>query len=372
MSVTCQVVMDALERLAPRCLAENWDNVGLLLGNPSQDVAKMRVVLDVTPEVAECAIADGVDLIVAHHPLIFHALNSIRYDLPQGRLIASLIKNDIAVYAAHTNLDTASGGVSDILAQHLNLQHIGQLAVGYSEKLVKLVVFVPQSHADQVREAIGRAGAGYIGNYSHCTFQCEGVGTFLPLAGTQPFIGKEGKLEHVAEVRIETIMPDRISRKVVKAMLRAHPYEEAAYDLYPLNNVGKSLGLGRIGTLEKPILLGEFAQLVKKALQTKSVTVAGSTDKLVAKVAVCGGSGAGLIHKAAFAGADVLVTGDVKYHEAQDAVAAGLAIIDAGHFATERPVVGGIYEYLKQTAIDNKWVVSIDYDSTSKDVFYVV
>ncbi len=372
MSVKCQVVIDAMEKIAPRYLAESWDNVGLLLGDPSQDVTKIRVVLDVTPEIAERAIADGVDLIVAHHPLIFRAINSIRYDLPQGKLISSLIKNDVAVYAAHTNLDTANGGVSDILAQRLNLQQIEQLAVGYSEQLVKLAVFVPQSHADQVREAIGRAGAGHIGNYSHCTFQCDGTGTFLPLDGTHPFLGKKGKLERVAEVRIETIMPDRITRKVVKAMLNAHPYEEVAYDLYPLNNTGKSLGLGRIGVLEKPVLLAEFAQSVKKALQTQSVTIAGPVEKTISKVAVCGGSGAGLIHEAAFAGADVLVTGDVKYHEAQDALAAGLAIVDAGHFATERPVVGSINEYLNQTAIDNKWAVSIDCDTTSEDVFRVV
>jgi dinuclear metal center YbgI/SA1388 family protein len=372
MSVKCQVIIEAVEKIAPRYLAESWDNVGLLLGSPAQDVAKIRVALDVTSELVEAAITDDVDLIVAHHPLIFRAISHVRSDLPQGRLISSLIKNNIAVYAAHTNLDTADGGVSDVLAQCLNLQQVGQLSAGYSEKLVKLVVFVPQSHADQVREAMGRAGAGHTGNYSHCTFQCGGTGTFLPLDGTHPFLGETGKLERVAEVRIETIMPDKLTRKVVKAVLAVHPYEEVAYDVYPLHNTGKSLGLGRIGVLARPVSLAEFAQSAKAALHTPAVILAGSPERTVSKVAVCGGSGAGLIHKAAFAGADVLVTGDVKYHEAQEALAAGLAIVDAGHFATERPVVGFLQRYLNQAALDNKWAVSIDCDTISENVFRVV
>ncbi|WP_378953812.1 Nif3-like dinuclear metal center hexameric protein [Pelosinus sp. sgz500959] len=371
MSVKCQVIMDAVERLAPRYLAESWDNVGLLLGSPAQKISKILVTLDVTQSVADQAIEDGIDLIITHHPVIFKAFKNIRTDLPQGQLLASLLKADIAVYATHTNLDSAIGGVNDILAERFQLQDAKPLAVSYTEKLYKLIVFIPKTHLEIVRKAMTEAGAGHLGNYSHCTFTTPGTGTFMPLEQAKPFIGQSSTLEFVEEVRLETIVTEKNSRRIIKEMLKAHPYEEVAYDLILLTNSGDTLGLGRIGKLATPMLLHQFVVCVKNSLGIEYASVAGSKEKMIKKVAVCGGSGASLIHKAAFAGADVLVTGDVKYHEAQDALAAGIAVIDAGHFATEQPVVSHVAEYLMACGKRDKWGVDIAVDSVNQDVLVV-
>lgn len=371
MSVTCQVIIDMLESLAPRYLAENWDNVGLLVGSPAQKVQNVLVTLDVTPEVVDYTIENQIGMIVSHHPFIFKSLNRIRTDMPMGNMLAKLVKADVAVYAAHTNLDSANGGVNDILADKLGLQKVEALDISYTEKLLKLIVFVPKAHADQVREAMTSAGAGYIGKYSHCTFQTEGIGSFKPLEGTAPYIGKQGVVEFVPEYRLETILPEKISRRVINAMLKVHPYEEVAYDLYSVIQPGLQYGLGRVGYLATPITFEEFVDVVKKVLGLKAVQAAGIPDKRIRKVAVCGGSGASLIHKAVFKGADVLVTGDVKYHEAQEAALNDLGIIDAGHFATEQPVVHALGEYLKQCAKENKWNITIMEDGKSANVLKV-
>lgn len=369
MSVKCQVIIEAMERLAPKNLAENWDNVGLLIGSPVQKVTKILVTLDVTQAVVEQAVQDGVDLIITHHPVIFKPMTRIRTDLPQGQILSGLLKANIAVYAAHTNLDSAAGGVNDILAAKLHLQSTEPLAVSYNEKMYKLVVFVPKTHMEDVRQAILEAGAGHIGNYSHCTFTSDGIGSFLPLEGTEPFVGECGTVHYAHEIRLETIVPEKNSRRVIKAMLKAHPYEEVAYDMIQLVNPGQALGLGRVGKLPAPMPLIDFIGQVKVALGSEYVRAAGPQDKMVKKVAVCGGSGAGFIHKAAFAGADVLITGDVKYHEAQEAAAAGIAVIDAGHFATEQPVVPFVAEYLTTCSTKDKWAVEIRVDTVNQDVF---
>ena len=371
MSIKCQVVMEAMDRLAPRQLAAQWDNVGLLAGSPAQDVHKIMVTLDVTLAVVEQAIASGADLIIAHHPLLLKPIQSLRTDSPQGKLIAAILRSGIAVFAAHTNLDIADGGVNDVLAAKLQLTDVRSLAVDMTDELLKLVVFVPQTHAQAVHDALAKAGAGHIGHYSHCMFQAEGKGTFMPLAGAEPFIGRQGQLEQVAEIRLETILPAKIRRRVVSALLKVHPYEEVAYDLYSLKNPGATYGLGRIGRLTAPVALNDLAAMVKDSLQVAFVRITGKSAKTITTVAVCGGSGAGLLHKAVFAGADVLITGDVKYHEAQEAVTAGIALIDAGHFATEQPIVSAVATYLADCAIAGKWSVTIDKDTVNTDVFQV-
>lgn len=372
MSVKCQMIMTALEKLAPLRLAEPWDNVGLLIGSPIQEVKNILVALDITEPVIDFANNHMCDMIVTHHPVIFKGITSIRTDKPQGQLLARLLKSNIAIYAAHTNLDVAAGGVNDVLACQLGLQNIKILNVSCTEKLVKLVVFVPDSHVDEVRAAITEAGAGHIGNYSHCSFQTHGVGAFLPLAGTKPFLGKQGQLEYAQEYRLETIMPEEFSRVVIKAMLQVHPYEEVAYDLYPVLNDGAAFGLGRIGQLAASAPLFDFATQVKQALGLNNVKIAGDRTQMIRKVAVCGGSGASLISKAISAGADVLVTGDVRYHEAQEALALGLAIIEAGHFASEQPVVPVVADYLRHCAHDNNWSIGVHAAMLENDVFTVL
>lgn len=328
-----ETVVQLMERLAPKHYAVPDDKIGLQVGSVQREVKRVLVALDVTPAVVEEAASLGAELIIAHHAVIYRPLAHLRTDTPAGALAASLIKNDIAVYISHTNLDTAEGGMNDWMAEALGLNGRGVLEEVHNDKLFKLVVFVPEAHADNVRAAIFGAGAGWIGNYSHCSFNSEGTGTFLPREGAQPFIGQPGKLENAAEIRIETIVPQSARKAVISAMLKAHPYEEVAYDLYPIDAKGRSYGLGRVGTLPSPMSLDEFAEHVKRTLDVPFVRVVGDGERAIRKVAVLGGSGGRYIRHASFAGADVLVTGDIDYHTAHDADAAGLALVDPGHNA---------------------------------------
>jgi len=368
MSVSCQRIIDALERLAPRRWAEEWDNVGLMTGSPAQTIRKVAVALDVTADLLERLPAD-TDMIVSHHPLIFQPVKNLREDLPAGRLLAALVRRKLAVYCAHTNLDAASGGINDLLAERFALAEVKVLQPGRQDGLYKLVVFVPTEASDKVHQAMAAAGAGHIGNYSHCSFQTTGTGTFLPLAGTQPYIGTIGALERVAEVRLETVVPATLLDRVVRAMLRAHPYEEVAYDVVALQNTPPLTGLGRIGHLPAPLSLTAFAAQVQDALGGNAVRLVGAGDKLIRKVAVCGGSGASLIGKAAFAGADVLVTGDVKYHDAQLALEQGISLVDAGHFATEAVAVPAMAGQITAAAAAEGWDLEIWQDAAAQDLF---
>ncbi|UHA74155.1 Nif3-like dinuclear metal center hexameric protein [Paenibacillus sp. 481] len=328
-----QTIIQWMEQLAPKSLAVPDDKIGLQLGTLNKQVEKVLVALDVTDEVVEEAIRLGAQLIIAHHAIIFRPLAHLQTDTVAGRLYEKLIKHDIAVYITHTNYDIAEGGMNDLMAACLDLTETKALETLQTEPLQKLVVFVPETHADHVRAAVLNAGAGHIGNYSHCSFNLNGTGTFMPQAGSQPFIGAAGKLEHVEEVRIETIVPKSVKSRVLQAMFKAHPYEEVAYDLYPLDMPGKAFGLGRIGKLDSGISLQQLVDKVKQRFEVPHVRVVGDLSRQVLKVAVLGGSGARYVRHALFQGADVLVTGDIDYHTAHDALAAGLAIIDAGHNA---------------------------------------
>ncbi|USG63842.1 Nif3-like dinuclear metal center hexameric protein [Brevibacillus ruminantium] len=326
-----QTVIQYVEKLAPKVMALEGDKIGLHVGTLQKPVKKVMVALDVLESVVDEAIAGGVDLIVAHHAVIYRPLKHLRTDLPAGKVFEKLLKHDIAVYTAHTNLDVAAGGMNDWLAEAIGLENVEVLDVSYRETQKKLVVYVPHSHRDQVFRAISEAGAGFVGNYSHCTFQTDGTGTFLPREGTNPHIGETGKLEKVEEVRIETVITSARQNAVVKAMLAAHPYEEVAFDLIPLENAGASLGIGRIGKLPAELTLRELALQIKEHFSLQGLRVVGDLDAPVRKVAVVGGDGSSYVSKAVFRGADVLVTGDIGYHTAHDAQADGLFIIDAGH-----------------------------------------
>lgn len=368
MSVKVQAICEAIELLAPKYLAEEWDNIGLQVGNLRDEVKGILVALDVTPEILQQAITQNVQMIISHHPLLFRPLKSMRTDTVLGNMIKEAIKNDIAIYAAHTNLDSAREGINHLLAGNLGLQQIEILQVSHQEKLVKIVVFAPADYADDIRNAMAEAGAGWIGNYSHCSFQSKGIGTFMPREGTNPYIGRQGVLEKVDEWRIETIVQEKQVKQVLAAMIHAHPYEEVAYDLYALANNGDSLGLGRLGELSESSTVYTLANKVKEILHCPVVRLVGDEERTVKKVAVCGGSGASLIGKAVSAGADVLVTGDVKYHEAQEAAAQGLAIIDAGHFATEQIIVPILADYLTTYAREQDLKLEI-FTARERDVF---
>ncbi len=367
MTVKCQTIINIMEKFAPRNLAEEWDNPGLNIGNPSSEVEAVLITLDVDLEVVKEALNLGARLIISHHPLIFKPIKNLREDNHHARLICEIIRSGINVYCAHTNLDSCEQGVNDVLANLLGLQSIEVINPDKPEVIYKLVVFVPQSHIEQVREAITGAGAGWIGNYSDCTFLVDGTGTFKATEGCSPFIGKPGLLEKVAEVRLETVIRQKQVNRVIRAMLKAHPYEEVAYDIYPLVNDAGRLGLGRIGALETMMSFKEFMDLVKKTFSISVLRYGGDINQKVRKIAVCGGSGGSLINKAAFAGADVLLTGDIKYHEAQEAMALGLKFIDAGHFATEVPVLTKVHDYLKKTFVSEGISIPVFVSKTNKD-----
>jgi dinuclear metal center YbgI/SA1388 family protein len=348
MPVRCQTVINLIDKFAPKNLAEDWDNIGLHVGDPAREINGVLVALDVNLQVVAEAVSLGANMIVAHHPLMSKPIKNIRADLPQGRLLTEIVQKDICVYCAHTNLDSAREGVNQVLAELFQLQEVEVLNPDKGEKLYKLVIFVPVSHAEEVREAMTGAGAGFIGNYSDCTFSIEGTGTFKGAEGCKPFIGQVGILEKANEIRIETVVPEKTLSRVINAMLKAHPYEEVAYDVYALVNQAERLGLGRLGKLAKPKKLGDFMDMIKKELNVSIVRYSGNTGDYVQKVALCGGSGAGFIHKAVFAGVDLFVTGDLKYHEAQEVQALGLAFVDAGHYATENPIVNKLAGFLKE------------------------
>lgn len=335
------------EEWSPPWLAVEGDRIGLQVGDPNESINRVLVALEVTEQVVDEAIRLGANWIVAHHAVIFRPLAAIRTDRPAGRLMKKLLTNQINVYIAHTNLDTAVGGVNDVLAQRLGLQEVEVLAPHTGEQLKKIVVFIPEDHHEAVLQAMSQAGAGWIGNYSHCTFNIQGTGTFLPQEGATPYIGAQGKIEHVSEVRLETIITDRVQSQVVAAMLAAHPYEEVAYDIYPLERTGKQYGLGRIGQLTEALSLQELAERVKKAYQLPSLRMVGDPKRSVTRVAVLGGAGARYTATALQRGADVLITGDVDYHTAQDALADGLALLDPGHHI-EHLVVERVCQVLQE------------------------
>lgn len=328
-----QTIIQLLERFAPKHYALPDDKIGLQLGTLRKEIKRVLVTLDVTEAVVDEAIAEGAELIVAHHAIIYRPLAHLQTDTPAGRLYEKLIKHDISVYVAHTNLDVADGGINDMMAEALGLKELSQLEEVHTEKLKKLVVFVPENHHQQVLTALFAGGAGWIGDYSHCSFNIEGTGTFLPREGTNPHIGQQGKLERVKEIRVETVVPESAEKSVIQSMLKAHPYEEVAYDLYPMDLKGRTFGLGRVGKLPQPLSLKDFAALVKTGFAVPAVRVVGDLHRPIRKAAVLGGSGSRYVRHALFAGADVLVTGDIDYHTAHDALAAGLCIVDPGHNA---------------------------------------
>jgi dinuclear metal center YbgI/SA1388 family protein len=358
--VNGQTLIQAFETWAPKSLAEDWDNVGLLVGTLNKPIKKVMVTLDVLENVVDEAIAEEIDLIFAHHPIIFRPLNKMLTDSGQSQIIAKCIKHDIAVYAAHTNLDLVNGGMNDWLAEEIGIQNPEILIPTQSENLYKLAVFVPGTHAESVRNVMGDSGAGAIGHYSHCTFSTEGKGTFKPGVDTNPFIGETGKLEIVEEVKIETIVPETQLKSVIEAMLSAHPYEEVAYDVYPLKNKGAATGLGRVGTMSQDMTLIELARHVKEALDLDGVRIVGEPHKLIRKVAVIGGDGNDFIHDALTYGADVLISGDLKYHIGHDALLGGLCLIDAGHHM-EKVMKKGVSHffktYLKKQGFDGTVVI---------------
>ncbi len=360
-------VVGIINGLCPPHLAEEWDNVGLQVGDPAAKIEKILVCLDAEEIAVEAAQNCGAQLIISHHPVIFKPLTRVSPVDMSGKVVFQAIKNGIAIVSAHTNLDRAADGLNDWLATRLGVQSGVPLEPPQSGAYYKLVVYIPVGHEIEVRNAVLGAGAGHVGDYDNCSFSSCGQGTFRGSVDTQPFIGTAGELETTKEIRFETIVPVVAAQKVVARMLQAHPYEEVAYDLIPLANKENRTGLGRIGALEKTMSLEQFAGLVKQQLQLPAIKLVGDLQQQISRVAVCGGSGMSLLSAALRQGADCLVTADIKFHEAQRARAEGITLIDAGHFATEQIMVAELSQRLREKFSTKQFEVEIIEMATEED-----
>lgn len=330
-------VADILEEWAPRSIAWDGDNIGLQVGRGDAAVRGILVALEATDAVILEARRRRASLIVSHHPLVFRPLRAVATDTPEGRRIGELLRAGIALYAAHTNLDFASGGTSFALAERLGIESPGFLRAPYTLQK-KIVTFVPEADVERVAGAMAAAGAGAIGNYEACSFRITGEGTFRGNASSNPAVGRRGALERVRETRLEMVVPGPRVAAVAAALRGAHPYEEAAYDTYPIDSPSREYGMGVVGELDRPLTLRAFLERVRRSLGVEHLRYTGDPGRKVRRVAACGGSGADLLPAAVAAGADAFVTADVKYHAFHDSTGS-IALIDAGHYETEVPVV---------------------------------
>jgi len=334
-----------LEEWIPKSIAWQKDNVGLQVGNPGRNVSGVLLCLELTEKTLRQALNRKCNFIFTHHPLIFQPLRNINTsENKNSRLIEQLIKNEITLYSAHTNLDYVKDGVSFELAKTLGLKKIGFLKK-LDGNQYKLVVFVPETHLGNISDAIFQAGGGIIGEYKKCSFQMNGSGTFEGSADSNPAIGFAGKFEKVNEVRLEVLVDSWKLKSVIASMLKNHPYEEPAYDIYPLANENVNYGMGAIGELEKSLTQREFFEVLEEELGLSNFRYCSGKKNKIKTVAVCGGSGTELINAAINKNADAFVTADIKYHAFQDAEDK-ILLIDAGHFETEIHSLKKVKKYI--------------------------
>lgn len=326
-------IVQVLEQYAPLAYQESYDNAGLQTGNPDDEVTGVLLSLDCTEAVLDEAIENGCNMVVAHHPVIFKGIKSLTGKSYVERTIIKAIRNNIAIYASHTNLDSVHNGVNAKIAEKLELQNVKMLS-SKPHTLMQLVFFVPVDDTDKVLNAIHKAGAGQIGEYSNCSFQVTGTGRFTPSENADPTIGKRGNPEQVQENRIEVVFPAYLKNKVMNALLSAHPYEEVAHYLTELENQNQEVGNGMVGELKEALTEEEFLTYLKEKMNLQGVRYTPLGKSQVKKVAVCGGAGSFLIKDAIRSGADAFITGDVKYHEFFDAEGR-LMIADIGHYESE-------------------------------------
>lgn len=362
MSTRILDIAAALESWAPRGTAESWDNVGLHVGDPSRTVSKGLIALDMTPQVLAEAIELRAELVITHHPLFFKPVSRLTPDHPTAGLALRMAEAGIALYCIHTNLDVARDGVSFALAKQLGLANI-EFLTSLENQVVKLVTFVPESHIAAVRQSLADAGAGQIGEYDSCSFSTEGIGRFRPLEGASPAVGEsDGEVQQVPEVRLEVEVARWNLDAVIRSLRTNHPYEEVAYDVYPVEQSFKNAGLGAIGTLQTSVTLSDLLRVVSESLDNPALRYVGDLEAPISRVAVCGGSGSQFINRALSAGADAFVTADITYHRYFEVLDTRgqpqMALIDPGHFETERITEQILNDFLSERCSDVEWKVS--------------
>lgn len=343
-------VLDFLEKKYPLSYQEDFDNCGVQCGDKNREITGALVCFEMSDETIDEAIARGANLVISHHPLLLRrGICKIEPTDRVGRILCKALEHKMVLYSMHTNLDSAPGGVNDVFADKLNLQDVRVLEP-QSTGLQKIAFFVPKSHSQMVQDALFEVGCGKLGDYDHCAYKLQGEGCFCPAADAHPFIGKPGKLETVEEERIELVFPAFLQKKAVEALYRTHPYEEPAFDIYKLENLSRKVGLGRVGTLPEPVDAQEFLHSLKDIFGVKMVRYYGDLQKPVQKIAVCGGSGSSLIGLARVAGADVFVSGDIKYHDFHTADKKML-IADIGHLESEQFIKEIIFNEIKENFV---------------------
>jgi dinuclear metal center YbgI/SA1388 family protein len=343
-------IAQAVEEIAPLGLAQDWDNVGLLIGNPDKTIKNILLTIDTTKAVVAQAKAQKADLILAYHPIIWDGLKRVTAD-GETAYIYDLIKSGISVFCIHTALDVATGGVNDALADILGIENakpIGDYVADPAGPQYKIITFVPETDVNKVASALYEAGAGAIGNYSHCGFQSDGTGTFKPLKGSNPTIGKRDRIETVNEIKLETVIPSGKVAGVVAALRQAHPYESPAFDIFQHCDIENKIGLGRIGELKKPLSMQKAIAKIKVATGCKAVGIVGPERRTVRKAAVCAGSCGKIINSVIAADCDLYLTGELKHHQALAAQEAGLTCICLSHTVSERFALKNLEKQFKK------------------------
>ncbi len=348
--MTVKQLCNTIEKEFPLILQEEWDNSGLLVGNPNTEITKILLTIDVTESVIDEAIEKNCNIIIAHHPIIFRPLKKITGQNHVERTVIKAIKHNIAIYGAHTNVDNSSEGINKVICNKLGIKNT-RVILPHKNMLFKLVTFVPKNYAEKVREAIFSAGAGHIGKYDSCSYNTDGTGTFRAGEDANPFVGEKNKLHYEAETRIETIFQAFKKNDIINAMLNAHPYEEVAYDIYPLENKTDNYGSGLIGTLEEPQDELTFLHKIKKELDVKCIRHSNLLNKPIKKVAVCSGGCGFLINNAIALGADIFIAADLKYDNFISAQN-NILIVDAGHYETEILIKNLFYEFIRKKFIN--------------------
>jgi len=323
-----------LDSEVPLSFQENYDNSGLQIGLPGNEITSALITLDITEEVTDEAIEKGCDVIVSHHPLIFNGLKHITGNSITERIVYKAIKNNLAIYSSHTNLDMIAGGVSRKMAEKMNLQKVRILSPK-ANNLLKLVTYIPESHIEEIRNEIFRAGAGVLGNYDRCSFASAGTGSYRGNENTNPFAGEKGEMHFEKEIRFETVMLSHLKDKVISALLKVHPYEEVAYDIFPLANRNDYAGLGCVGELPEGMEELDFLKYVSEVFNANGLRYTRTNGRKIKQVALCGGSGISLLQDAFTGNADVFITADIKYHnffEADNKI----LLVDIGHYESEK------------------------------------
>ncbi len=359
MTIRVADLIAAFEAWAPVELAEDWDNVGLQVGSLKEPVRHVALALDLTPYTLEQAIKIGADCVVTHHPFFFRPLKRIDLKSPEGQMLKRLLSKGISLVSLHTNLDSAREGVTDLLAQALKMKVEGALRPSPGARLYKMVVYVPKGYEEKIRQIVLESEAGVRGAYRGCTFSCEGTGSFFPEEAARPKLGEKGRLNLVAESRVEFLVPRFAIPFLVSRLKESHPYEEVPVDFYPVEGADYRFGLGRIGELPLEYTVEELAEKISEILGTEAVFVVGESQRLVRKVALCAGAGADLISEARTRGAEVFVTAEIKYHQAREAEISGFPLVLVGHFESERLVVPKMAEYLRGWAQEHSCPLEI-------------